>query len=74
MKPMTEQNVQDAFAGESQAHMKYLAFAKQAEKEGYPNVARLFRAVASAEEKHAHYHLKILGGIGATEGNLREAF
>ena len=74
MKPMTEQNVQRAFSGESQAHMKYLAFAKQAEKEGYPNVARLFRAVASAEEKHAHYHLNILGGVGSTEANLKEAF
>lgn len=74
MEPMTEENVKAAFAGESKAHMKYLAFAKQAETEGYENVARLFRAIASAEEKHAHYHLKELGGIGSTEANLQEAF
>lgn len=74
MKPMTEENVKAAFAGESEAHMKYLAFAKQADREGYPNVARLFRAVASAEEKHAHYHLRMLGGVGSTESNLQEAF
>jgi rubrerythrin len=74
MKPMTEKNLRDAFAGESQAHMKYLAFAQQAEKEGLPNVARLFKAVAMAEVMHAHYHLAQLGGIGTTAENLAGAF
>jgi rubrerythrin len=74
MKPMTEKDLKDAFAGESQAHMKYLAFAEKAEKDGLPNVARLFRAVASAEIKHAHYHLGQLGGVGSTVENLDAAF
>ena len=74
MKAMTEKNLQDGFAGESQAHMKYLAFAQQAEKEGLPNAARLFRAVAKAEVMHAHYHLGQLGGIGTTAENLATAF
>lgn len=54
----TEQNLRDAFAGESQANRKYLAFAAVADKEGYPQVARLFRAAAEAETVHAHNHLK----------------
>ncbi len=74
MKPMTEQNLKDAFAGESQAHMKYLAFAEKAEQEGFPNVARLFRAVAFAEVQHAHYHLRQLEGIQSTAENLQAAF
>jgi rubrerythrin len=74
MDPMTEKNLREAFAGESQAHMKYLAFAKQAEKEGLPNVARLFKAVSFAEIMHAHYHLAQLGGIGTTAENLAAAF
>jgi len=74
MKPMTEKNLKDAFAGESQAHMKYLAFALQAEREGKPNVARLFRAVAFAEVQHAHYHLRQLQGIGSTAENLQRAY
>jgi rubrerythrin len=69
----TEQNLKDAFAGESQANRKYLAFAKQAEKEGYPQVAKLFRAAAEAETVHAHAHLKTLGGIRSTAENLTEA-
>ncbi|MBF0528932.1 MAG: rubrerythrin family protein [Deltaproteobacteria bacterium] len=69
----TEQNLKEAFAGESQANRKYLAFAKQAEKEGYPGVAKLFRAAAEAETVHAHAHLKVLEGIGATIDNLKEA-
>jgi rubrerythrin len=69
----TEQNLNEAFAGESQANRKYLAFAKKAEKDGYPQVARLFRAVAEAETVHAHAHLKALGGIKDTAANLREA-
>lgn len=69
----TKENLKEAFAGESQANRKYLAFAKQAEKEGHQQVARLFRAVAEAETVHAHAHLKLLGGIGTTEENLKEA-
>jgi rubrerythrin len=69
----TEQNLNDAFAGESQANRKYLAFAKKADKDGYPQVARLFRAAAEAETVHAHAHLKALGGIKDTAENLREA-
>jgi len=62
-----------AFAGESQANRKYLAFAKQAEKEGYPHAARLFRAAAESETVHALAHLRALGKIGTTEENLRAA-
>jgi len=69
----TEQNLLDAFAGESQANRKYLAFAKQADKEGYNHVAKLFRAAAEAETVHAHAHLKTLGGINSTTENLKEA-
>jgi rubrerythrin len=69
----TEQNLKEAFAGESQANRRYLAFAKQAEKDGYPQVAKLFRAAAEAETVHAHAHLRALGGIGTTEENLRQA-
>jgi len=57
----TEQNLKDAFAGESQANRKYLAFAKKADAEGFKQVARLFRAAAEAETVHAHNHLKSLG-------------
>jgi len=70
---MTQQNLQAAFAGESQAHMKYLAFADIAEKEGKPNVARLFRAIAYAEQVHAINHLNVLGGVKKTEENLAAA-
>ena len=69
----SEQNLKDAFAGESQANRKYLAFAEKAEKEGYPQAARLFRAAAAAETVHAHTHLKALKGIGSTADNLKEA-
>lgn len=69
----SEQNLQDAFAGESQANRKYLAFAKQADKEGYHQAAKLFRAAAEAETVHAHNHLKTLGGINSTADNLKEA-
>jgi len=69
----TTENLQEAFAGESQANRKYLAFAKQAEKDGYPQAARLFRAAAAAETIHAHAHLKAMKGIGTTADNLREA-
>lgn len=73
MKKMTEANLKAAFAGESQAHMKYLAFAEKAEKEGYPEAARLFKGIAYAEQVHAFNHLKALGGIGRTVENLQTA-
>lgn len=69
----TEENLKEAFAGESQANRKYLAFAKQAEKEGYLQAAKLFRAAAEAETVHAHAHLRALGGIHGTADNLKEA-
>lgn len=69
----TEQDLKDAFAGESQANRKYLAFAKKAEQEGFKQVARLFRAAAEAETVHAHNHLRELGGIKSTKENLAEA-
>jgi len=69
----TKENLQDAFAGESQANRRYLAFAKKAEKDGFKQVAKLFRAAAEAETVHAHAHLRVLGGIKTTEENLQEA-
>ena len=69
----TEKNLLEAFAGESQANRRYLAFAKQAEKEGYTQVAKLFRAAAEAETVHAHTHLRTLGGVKSTAENLKEA-
>ena len=69
----SEQNLKDAFAGESQANRKYLAFAEKADKEGYSQAARLFRAAAAAETVHAHSHLRALKGIGSTVDNLKEA-
>ena len=69
----TEQNLQNAFAGESQANRKYLAFAKKADKVGYPQAAKLFRAAAEAETVHAHAHLGVLGGIKSTVENLKSA-
>ncbi len=69
----TEQDLQNAFAGESQANRKYLAFAKKAEEEGYAQVARLFRAAAAAETIHAHNHLKAMSGIKSTRENLLTA-
>lgn len=69
----TEQYLKEAFAGESQANRKYLAFAAKADQEGYPQVGRLFRAAAEAETVHAHNHLRVLGGIRSTKENLQEA-
>ncbi len=69
----TERDLLEAFAGESQANRKYLAFADKAEQEGYPAAAKLFRAAAAAETVHAHAHLRALGGIRTTSDNLREA-
>jgi rubrerythrin len=73
MKKMTESNLSAAFAGESQAHMKYLNFAEQARKEGLPNVARVFEAASYAEQVHASNHLRALGGIRDTATNLGAA-
>ena len=69
----TEKHLKEAFAGESQANRKYLAFAKKADQEGYPRVAKLFRAAAEAETVHAHAHLKALSGVGSTAENLKAA-
>jgi len=69
----TEKDLQDAFAGESQANRKYLAFAKKAEQEGFKQVAKLFRAAAEAETVHAHNHLREMSGIKSTKENLNEA-
>jgi rubrerythrin len=69
----TQDNLQAAFAGESQANRKYLAFAEKADKDGFKQVARLFRAVAAAETVHAHSHLRVMGGIKNTAENLQAA-
>lgn len=69
----TENNLLEAFAGESQANRKYLAFADKADAEGHKQVAKLFRAAAAAETVHAHAHLRALGGIKSTTENLQEA-
>jgi len=69
----TQQNLQEAFAGESQANRRYLAFAGKAEKDGYPQVARLFRATAEAETVHALKHLDVMGGIKSTKENIEAA-
>jgi len=74
MHAMTQSNLEAAFAGESQAHMKYAIFADTAEAEGYPEVARLFRAISYAERVHATNHLRELQGVGDTAANLKEAF
>ncbi len=71
--PTTTENLATAFAGESQANRKYLAFARQAEKEGLPQIAKLFRAAAEAETLHAHAHLANMGGVGTTLQNLEAA-
>jgi rubrerythrin len=69
----TDSNLKDAFAGESQANRKYLAFARKAEQEGFSNVARLFRTAAEAETIHALGHFGAMGGVGSTADNLRAA-
>jgi len=69
----TTDNLKEAFAGESQANRKYLAFAKKADADGYPQVARLFRAAADAETVHAHAHLDVLGGVKGTAENVQDA-
>ncbi len=69
----TSENLHEAFAGESQANQKYRAFAKQAEQDGFANVARLFRTTAEAERIHAEGHFKSLDGVGTTAANLQAA-
>jgi rubrerythrin len=69
----SEEGLKSAFAGESQANRKYLAFSKKAEQEGFPGIARLFQAAAAAETVHAHNHLRVLGGVKSTAENLKEA-
>ncbi len=71
--PTTNENLAVAFAGESQANRRYLAFARQAEKDGLAQIARLFRAAAEAETIHALAHLANKGGVGTTIQNLKEA-
>jgi rubrerythrin len=69
----TIENLKNAFAGESQANQKYRAFARKAEQDGFPNVAKLFRTAAEAERIHAEGHLKAMDGIGGTTDNLQAA-
>ncbi|MFH0953678.1 MAG: rubrerythrin family protein [Verrucomicrobiota bacterium] len=69
----TTENLKEAFAGESQANRKYLAFAKKAEQDGFKQVAKLFRAASGAETIHAHAHLRVMGGIKTTAENLQAA-
>lgn len=73
MRRMTEEDLKAAFAGESQAHMRYLIFAQKAEEEGYPNIARLFRAISFAEQVHATNHFRALGDLGSSADNLDAA-
>ena len=69
----TDKNLATAFAGESQANRKYLFFAEKADKEGQPQIARLFRAAAEAETVHAHNHLNAMEGVGTTKDNIMAA-
>lgn len=69
----TDDDLKEAFAGESQANRKYLAFAKKADEEGYTQAAKLFRAAADAETVHAHAHLRVMKGVDITGANLNEA-
>lgn len=69
----TNDNLQEAFAGESQANRKYLAFAQKAEEEGYSQIARLFKAAAEAETVHALAHLEAMAGVASTKDNLKQA-
>src|SRR5208283_625824 len=69
----TQDNLQAAFAGESQANRKYLAFAAKADTEGFPQIARLFRAAAAAETVHALAHFRVMKGVADTKQNLQAA-
>lgn len=69
----TTENLKDAFAGESQANRKYLAYAKKAEDEGFKQAARLFRAAAESETVHANAMLRLMGAVKLTRDNLQDA-
>ena len=69
----SEEGLKAAFAGESQANRKYLAFAQKANEEGFTQVARIFRAAAAAETVHAHNHLRAMGGVKSTKENIKAA-
>jgi rubrerythrin len=69
----TENNVQEAFSGESKANRRYMLFAEKADEDGYPQVAKLFRAVAEAEMVHIRNHLNVIDAIGSTKDNLLAA-
>ena len=73
MKQMTKANIEAAFAGESQAHMKYAVYAEKAEREGFAQIAKLFRAISFAEKVHASNHLRVLDKIQSTSANLQDA-
>ena len=73
MEIKTEGNLQEAFAGESQAYRRYVLYAEKADKEGYPQTARLFRAAAEAEAVHARNHFDAMDGVGSTKENLMAA-
>ena len=74
MSNQSVKNLKEAFAGESQANRRYLAFAIKAEEDGYPNIARLFRVAAESETIHAINHLKAMDGIKSTLENAMEAW
>jgi len=69
----TQDNLKSAFAGESQANRRYIAFARKADEEGFPQIAKLFRAAAEAETVHAINHLRVMGEIKSTKSNLEAA-
>ena len=69
----TEGNLQRAFGGESMAYRRYIMFAEKADKEGYPQAAKLFRAAADAEAVHAQNHFNAMDGVGSTRDNLMAA-
>ncbi len=71
--PKTDDDLKAAFAGESQANRKYLAFAKKADADGLPQVAKLFRAAAHAETVHALNHFRVMDGVSSTTDNLKAA-
>jgi len=73
MRPMTVHHLQNAFSGESQAHMRYLSYAERAEKEGFPNVGRLLRAIAWAEQIHALNHFNVLRDQKGAASSLAHA-
>jgi rubrerythrin len=73
MRKMTEDNLKIAFAGESQAHMRYIIFAEKAEAEGFPNIARMFKAISHAEKVHATNHFNALSLLHGSPDNLQVA-